>query len=217
MPLLFYRPAKENFGLQSRANRQGRAQAVAPEELYCEALTRWEQVRTATGNVYKWLLEGDVARELARIDLPLSTYTQWYWKIDLHNLIHFLTLRIDDHAQLEIREYAKVLAGILQRVAPLSYDAWLDYELNGERFSCAELAVLRHFVDVTASGLRVRPGAGPLSYEGLGGYGLSRREIGELLAKLEARERPDFTLDLSRMCSAAEMEARIRGAVPGVG
>jgi thymidylate synthase (FAD) len=88
-----------------------------------------------------------VARELARIDLPLSTYTQWYWKIDLHNLIHFLTLRADPHAQYEIRVFAEVMAGMLKRVAPLSYEAWIDYAFAAAPMSRGELAVLRQLVD----------------------------------------------------------------------
>src|SRR5678815_5815193 len=88
----------------------------------------------------------DIARELARIDLPLSTYTQWYWKIDLHNLLHFLTLRVDRHAQWEIQEYGRVMAGMLQRVAPLSYEAWIDYDVCGAPLSRLELDALRTMV-----------------------------------------------------------------------
>ena len=90
-----------------------------------------------------WLVAEDVARELARIDLPLSTYTQWYWKIDLHNLFHFLSLRADPHAQWEIQEYARVMAGMMKRVAPLSYEAWIDYNVCAHPMSRAELDALR--------------------------------------------------------------------------
>ncbi|MDX1495177.1 MAG: FAD-dependent thymidylate synthase, partial [Longimicrobiales bacterium] len=94
MPLLFYMPDREQFELQSRSNKQGR-EGGAPEETYLEAVERWERLRKDAGDAYGWLLEEDVAREIARIDLPVSTYTQWYWKIDLHNLLHFLSLRVD--------------------------------------------------------------------------------------------------------------------------
>ena len=90
----------------------------------------------------------DIARELARIDLPLSTYTQWYWKIDLHNLLHFLTLRVDTHAQWEIQEFGRVMAGMLKRVAPLSYEAWIDYDVCGAPLSRMELDALRACVEV---------------------------------------------------------------------
>ena len=95
----------------------------------------------------------EVARELSRIDLPLSTYTQWYWKIDLHNLLHFLTLRVDTHAQWEIQEYGRVMAGMLKRVAPLSYEAWIDYDVCGAHVSRAELDALRALVKVESDGL----------------------------------------------------------------
>ena len=112
LPLLFYRPAAADVQAQSATNRQGRAGAVA-ETVYAEAIERWERVRRLAAEHYEWLVQRDVARELARIDLPLSTYTQWYWKIDLHNLFHFLSVRVDPHAQLETRAYARVMAGML--------------------------------------------------------------------------------------------------------
>lgn len=216
MPLLFYKPQHASFGLQSRTNRQGRSDAGAAEELYAQAVERWERVRASVSDTYGWLLSEDVARELARIDLPLSTYTQWYWKIDLHNLMHFLSLRVDDHAQWEIREYARVIAGILKRVAPISYEAWIDYDLCGERFSAAELEVLRQFVSVEAGeeGVAPREGSRPLTADALRGFGLTKREARELVAKLQPRQRPDFELDLSRMRPAAEIEAEMRAAVP---
>nr|NIP60532.1 hypothetical protein [Gemmatimonadota bacterium]NIR80953.1 hypothetical protein [Gemmatimonadota bacterium]NIT89771.1 hypothetical protein [Gemmatimonadota bacterium]NIU33557.1 hypothetical protein [Gemmatimonadota bacterium]NIU37826.1 hypothetical protein [Gemmatimonadota bacterium] len=80
MPLLFYRPEHEHFALQSAANRQGREGERAPEALYRDAVARWERIREEASDAYGWLVGEDVARELARIDLPLSTYTQWYWK-----------------------------------------------------------------------------------------------------------------------------------------
>ncbi|NIP81529.1 MAG: FAD-dependent thymidylate synthase, partial [Gemmatimonadetes bacterium] len=109
MPLLFYTPGSDDFALQSADNKQGRLPRGADPELYREAVQRWEATRRRAADDYEWLVGQDVARELARIDLPLSTYTQWYWKIDLHNLLHFLTLRADPHAQYEIRAYAEVM------------------------------------------------------------------------------------------------------------
>ncbi|MFQ5688884.1 MAG: FAD-dependent thymidylate synthase [Gemmatimonadota bacterium] len=214
MPLLFYRPESENFALQSRANRQGRLAERAPEELYAKAIERWERVRAQSAEAYGWLLVEDVARELARIDLPLSTYTQWYWKIDLHNLLHFLTLRVDAHAQWEIRQYGEVMAGILQRVAPLSYEAWIDYDLAGTRLSRADREVLAHFLEATESGIEVRQGRERLRAEQLREFGLSGREVRELLEKLSPENPPDFSLDVSRMRTAEQMEAAIQAAVP---
>ena len=214
MPLLFYRPEYEQFAVQSAANQQGREGEPAPRAVYEEAVRRWEEVRLASSGTYGWLVAEDVARELARIDLPLSSYTQWYWKIDLHNLFHFLTLRADPHAQWEIQQYANVMAGMLKRVAPLSFEAWLDYERCGEHLSYGELQALRRLVEGDAEELRARAGAA-LDGEALAGLGLSRREVEELTAKLLPAERPDYELDLSRMARPEAFETRMREAVPG--
>ena len=216
LPLLFYRPEQSDFAYQSSANNQGREPEPAPPALYRGAIERWEALRRDAAATYGWLLEEDVARELARIDLPLSTYTQWYWKIDLHNLLHFLTLRVDPHAQWEIREYGRVMAGMLKRVAPLAFDAWVDYDVLGTRLSGAERSALAQLVRAEKGGLAVREGASALSRADLGSLGLSGREILELLAKIEAPARPDFELDLAAMRDAAEMETRMQAAVPVV-
>src|SRR5437868_7534726 len=147
LPLLFYRPAPEQFQAQSAANRQGRAGETLTA-IYADALERWDRARRDAAAQYEWLVSHDVARELARIDLPLSTYTQWYWKIDLHNLFHFLSVRVDPHAQLETRAYARVMAGMLKRVAPLSFEAWWDYEYGGAHRSRGELMALGRLVEV---------------------------------------------------------------------
>ena len=84
-----------------------------------------------------------LARELARIGLPVSTYTQWYWKIDLHNLMHFLKLRLDPHAQYEIRAYGEVIAGIVAKWVPLSYEAFEDYIVGAARVSRMEIVAIR--------------------------------------------------------------------------
>jgi len=209
---VFYEPRHEEFALQSRSNNQGRRSEPADAGLYAEAVERWERLRGEASATYGWLVGEDVARELARIDLPLSTYTQWYWKIDLHNLLHFLRLRVDPHAQWEIQEYGRVMAGMLQRVAPLSYEAWLDYEVLGARMSAAELDVLRALL--AADGEAIVAGGGRLDAEELSVAGLSGREIRELLAKLEPAERPDYSLDLSEMRTAEEMAQRMAEAVP---
>ena len=214
LPLLFYTPEHDNFSYQSSVNNQGREAAPAPTALYASAVARWERLRHEAAGAYGWLLGEDVARELARIDLPLSTYTQWYWKIDLHNLLHFLTLRVDAHAQWEIRAYGEVIAGMLQRVAPLAYEAWLDYEVLGERLSAAERVALGKLLEADDGGLAVRDGVSRLERRELGKLGLSGREIRELLAKVATPDRPDFALDLAAMRSAAQMEEKMQQAVP---
>ena len=214
LPLLFYTPGRDQFAHQSSVNNQGRENQPASGELHGEAVAKWERLRHQAADAYGWLLGENVARELARIDLPLSTYTQWYWKIDLHNLLHFLTLRVDPHAQWEIREYGRVMAGMLQRVAPLAFEAWLDYSVLGASFSHAERLALGKLLQADADGLAVRAGATRLSRDELRELGLSGREARELLAKVAAPEPPDFSLNLAAMQSAEEVAETMRQAVP---
>ena len=215
MPLLFYSPGQDQFALQSATSNQGRAPGSVSPEFYREAMRRWREVRAQAAGDYGWLVGQNVARELARIDLPLSTYTQWYWKIDLHNLLHFLTLRVDDHAQWEIREYGRVIAGMVKRVAPLSYEAWVDYQVMGDKLSHGEIRALSRLVAADAEGLAARPGAG-LSNEELAGLGLSGREIREFKEKLVPGEMPDYELDLAAMRDPEEVSAEMLEAVPDV-
>src|SRR5881392_2404465 len=135
--------------MRSRRRPRPTGKGGAPlAEAHADAVARWESLRRLAAEQYEWLVGRDVARELARIDLPLSTYTQWYWKIDLHNLLHFLSLRADPHAQYEIRAYAHVMAGVLKRVAPLSFEAWVDYDHGGAHLSRGELMALGRLVEV---------------------------------------------------------------------
>ena len=214
LPLLFYTPDVEQLQAQSATNRQGRS-GDRLDALHPEAVERWERLRREASSGYEWLVEQDVARELARIDLPLSVYTQWYWKIDLHNLLHFLSLRADPHAQYEIRAYARVMAGMVERVAPLSFEAWVDYQYGGAQLSRGELVALQRLVRVEDDAL---VGADTrLARSDLEASGLARREVDELLAKLAAPPRPaDFTLDVAGSKSAEEFERRMAEAVPRI-
>ena len=91
---------------------------------------------------YGWYLELGLAKELARINLPLANYTQWYWKIDFHNLMHFLHLRLDSHAQYEIRVFGEAMARIIKDAYSISYRAFEDYKLHALSFSRIELEIL---------------------------------------------------------------------------
>jgi thymidylate synthase (FAD) len=215
IPMLFYTPGTEQLQTQSRKNNQGRSGTPLDERLAAEAASRWAEARRRSAETYEWLTGHDVARELARIDLPLSTYTQWYWKIDLHNLLHFLTLRVDPHAQWEIQQFGQVMAGMLERVAPLSYEAWIDYDVCGAALSRMELEVLR-------KALRPDGEGGLISAERtfprqvLIAAGLSSRETDELLAKLSDRpDPPRFQLDPALGHPPEFFAERFAAAVPG--
>ena len=139
----FYVPAPEDVAAQSADNKQGRS-----EEALDPALAEKVRASLAEGQkeayaAYSALVEEGIARELARINLPLSLYTEWYWQIDLHNLFHFLELRLDAHAQKEIRLYAEVLLEIAKKVAPRCCKSFEQHVLGGVRFSGDELAELR--------------------------------------------------------------------------
>jgi len=212
MPLLFYTPRQDQFELQSRSNKQGR-EGGAPKEVYQEAVRRWEKLRADAGGAYSWMLEEDVARELARIDLPVSTYTQWYWKIDLHNLLHFLSLRVDSRAQWEIQQFGRVIAGMIKRVAPLSYEAWVDYDLGSEPLTRVERHLISSLLEGNEDGLQARDGA-KVTADEMKAAGLSTREVAELMEKLSAPSIPDFELDASQMVDADTMARKMYQAVP---
>ncbi len=213
MPMLFYTPDEAQLQTQSKRNNQGRSGQAVDRALFDQAQQRWTDVRRASTDTYSWLTGNEVARELARIDLPLSTYTQWYWKIDLHNLLHFLTLRVDAHAQWEIQEYGRVMAGMLKRVAPLSYEAWIDYDVCGTHVSRAELAAIRALVGVEGDVLQGK--SARLDRAALEGHGLAKREVDELLGKLAPPPAlPDFELDVASARSAEHFAERFAAAVP---
>jgi thymidylate synthase (FAD) len=106
---------------------------------------------------YEKLLGSNIARELARINLPISLYTEWYWQIDLHNLFRFLKLRLDPHAQLEIREYAAVLRDIGARVCPVAFEAFDEHVLGSTTFSRWEMEALRDMLQGKEPGIEGKP------------------------------------------------------------
>ncbi len=143
----FYTPTLEQVRKQSKSNRQG------GEELF--DLGDAEDVKTASDFVnyltrveafykeYLSLAERGVSRELARIGLPVNMYTEWYWKIDLHNLLRFLALRMDGHAQLEIREFAGAMHDLVKPIVPITMEAWRDYEFESLHLSRLEIDALK--------------------------------------------------------------------------
>ena len=138
----------EAWRTQSNANRQGSSGALAadPGRTLSDEEHRFQ---AAARRLYEARLEAGVAREQARKDLPLSTYTEAYWKIDLHNLLHFLALRMDAHAQQEIREYATIIGEqILRPLFPLVWEAFIDYRLESLFLSRLEMAVIQRLAQL---------------------------------------------------------------------
>jgi thymidylate synthase (FAD) len=153
----FYLPAPEHLAAQSETNRQGRGQVLEGEE----ARRVLDLLRADAARNYDHYLEmlnegpdgkpadpgrAGLARELARMNLTLNLYTQWYWKIDLHNLMHFIALRADPHAQYEIRAYAETLLHVLDRWVPMTAAACREHVIGGARLSATALKVVRRMV-----------------------------------------------------------------------
>lgn len=141
----FYVPDLNVIRRQSKTNRQGREEELAPE-LCQKAIDIITRDQSAAYADYEAMISDDVARELARINLPLSLYTEWYWQIDLHNLFHFVRLRADAHAQWEIQEYARVLLRCARAVAPLATEAFEEHAMFGAQFSRSELEAIRAMI-----------------------------------------------------------------------
>ena len=142
-----YIPAAENIAMQSDDNKQGRAsEPVTPEMAERIQSIMKEDTERAFSN-YHEMLDMGIAREISRIDLPLSIYTEFYWEIDLHNLFHFLKLRLDGHAQYEIRQYGIVMLEIVRKVCPIATEAFENHKLNGRSFSGREVEAIKAMLD----------------------------------------------------------------------
>jgi len=137
----FYHPTAENVRKQSAANRQGGDEPMDPVTAR-EFLDYLDEIERGYAR-YEQFLQKGVAREIARIALPASVYTEWYWKIDLHNLFHFLSLRMDEHAQQEIRDYANAMFELIRPIVPIAAEAFLDYNLGALHLSRLEAEALR--------------------------------------------------------------------------
>ena len=168
----FYLPKTENLAAQSQSNRQGRGDVLQGEQAK-KVLNLLKNDAEQTYNNYEMMLnerydgsvinekEVGLARELARMNLTLNTYTQWYWKTDLLNLMNFLRLRADHHAQYEIRTYADSMLETLKKWVPITYEAFMDYRVGGTEVSAKGKIILQKLikgenVDVDQSGLSKR-------------------------------------------------------------
>lgn len=146
VPDEFHVPEAEDIRAQSRTNRQGRGDAL-PSEVVGAFRDNVRRTSEQAYQIYEQALERGVTRELARILLPVNFYTQWYWKANLHNLLHFLSLRLDAHAQEEIRRYAQALVPAVKAVTPIAYEAFEDFVLNSEHLTRREKVALRAMLE----------------------------------------------------------------------
>jgi len=181
----FYLPAKDQLAAQSQSNRQGRGHVLQGKQAE-EVLNILKDDATRTYDNYEKLLnerfdgtkidesKTGLARELARMNLTLNTYTQWYWKTDLLNLLNFLFLRTDDHAQYEIRVYAQTMLDTVKRWVPITYQAFMDYRVGAAEISSKGLKIIKLMI----SGKKI-------SHEE---SGLSKREWNELMEKLDRKD-----------------------------
>lgn len=138
-----YLPPCDMIALQSEDNKQGRKDEPVDRETAEKIRDCLSRNAEDTFRTYHELLDTGLAREIARINLPLSMYTEFYWEIDLHNLFHFLQLRLDHHAQAEIRAYARVMFDMVKTVCPIAAEAFENHRLNGRSFSGDEVEAIR--------------------------------------------------------------------------
>jgi thymidylate synthase (FAD) len=143
----FYVPSPDQVRYQSASNKQGRSEECLSPEESAYVIKLFADEQAAIYSNYQHLIAKDVARELARMNLPLSLYTEWYWQIDLHNLFHFLRLRTDPHAQYEIRAYGEAMSDCARAVAPLAYGAFEEHILGSIQFSRGECEALAALLD----------------------------------------------------------------------
>lgn len=183
MPHEFYVPAPEDVQLQAGKNKQGRDDTIMDEpESWAKG---FETEASQSFYTYQKRLEAGMARELARSNLPLSTYTQWIWKIDLHNLLHFLALRLHPHAQKEIRVFGEAMAGLIKPIVPLAYEAFEDYRLNGCFLTANDVLALQDLIAATY----VDSGAGTILADAAKHFP-TKREHAEFVDKWEEILKP---------------------------
>ncbi len=150
IPDHFYVPTAEDVRRQSATNRQGGEEPIGDAST-AEAFVAYLERAVALYPEYERLLEQGVSREMARVGLPINAYTQWYWKCDLHNILHFLELRLDAHAQREIREYAEAMYTLMEPIVPVAMEAFRDYQLEGMTLTRLEVDALRARLDGSAA------------------------------------------------------------------
>ena len=179
----FYVPEKVNLSAQSTINKQGRSDDELPDDVADKVLALIKDDSEKCYRHYVEMMNEDdqgniidentigITRELARMNLTLNHYTEWYWKINLHNLLHFLALRADSHAQYEIRVYAQAMLDVVKAWVPYAYEAFVEHSMNGTNISRKGMEVIRQMID-----------GKEVSQES---SGMSKREWSELMAVIE--------------------------------
>lgn len=176
LPHEYYDYSLQGLPKQSQTNKQGSTTEKIDREAWC--LTELDSHIADAFHIYEDLLERGCAKEIARCHLPLSTYTEWYWQCDLRNLFNFLHLRMDSHAQAEIRVYAEAMYEMVKELFPLACEAFEDYVLNSMTLSATEIEALRYLAllhDTTST----------LEKDNAQRWGMSKRELEEFKTKLE--------------------------------
>lgn len=217
MPLLFYKPEDERIKQQSQTNKQGSGpDSLSPEEIQ-EYFDGAGEVEKVAVRHYRRALANNVAREVARNHLPLTTYTYLYWKIDMRNMFNLLHKRLDLAAQPEYRAYARVLAGIAQRLCPLAFEAFQDYQENSVHFSQAELAAMPAYFSaqcyVREPSERTRQYINEILHANgisLTKSGRESREQTEFWDKLKPKTPQSYELDLTTAKSPAYYEKLVQ-------
>ena len=182
----FYLPAPEHLATQSQSNRQGRGDTLEGEQakkvlelLKNDAEKTYDNYETMLNEKYDGSVIDDkkigLARELARMNLTLNTYTQWYWKTDLLNLMNFLRLRADDHAQYEIRAYADIMLDTLKKWVPTTYEAFMDYRVGGTEISAKGKSIIQKLIKNEKVSIE--------------DSGLSKREWNELMMAFDLKDK----------------------------
>ena len=179
----FYVPERVNLSAQSKINKQGRSDDELPDDVADKVLALIKDDSEKCYRHYVEMMNEDdqgniidentvgITRELARMNLTLNHYTEWYWKINLHNLLHFLALRADSHAQYEIRVYAQAMLDDVKAWVPYAFEAFVEHSMNGTNISRKGMEVIRQMID-----------GKEVSQES---SGMSKREWSELMAVIE--------------------------------
>lgn len=196
VPDKFYLPPVEEIRKQATTNKQGRDESIEKTKVFY-IQNQIEAEANDAYNTYIDLLDGEgLARELARIVLPVNYYTEFYWKIDLHNLLHFIGLRADEHAQKEIRDYAIAMGAMVRERVPYAFEAWYDYRFSSISYSRYEQQLLRKILIHQPVNLATKDIARPWLRSLVNDSQMSDRELEEFMDSLFAatKKLPDFVL-----------------------